>query len=285
MFDKIRPQFRKIFINNKTLLPVLTGLILISGLFVAILASRENQDRRSRAEVIATVPGSYGYGGYNSDKYNGTILNSDAQQPTPTKGSGTTTTPAPISTPTPTKAPTPTPTKALTPTPTKTPTPTPTKIPTPTPTKAPTPTPASTGNGLIGAYFTNKTLTGTAKLTRIDKFVNFNWSTGSPSSLIPKDAFSSRWTGYVVPKYSQVYTFYTLSDDGVRLWVNGVQLVNNWTNHASTENKGAISLKAGKRYSIKMEYYDNAGGAVAGLFWSSASQAKQVIPKAQLYSQ
>lgn len=210
-------------------------------------------------------------------------------------GTVPTATPTPIADPTsspsndlptsePTSTPIPTPTNVPTPTPTLTPTPTPTTVPTPTPTKAPTPTPAPISNGLTGSYFANATLTGTPTVVRIDPFVNFNWSTGSPATGIPADNFSVRWTGYVVPKYSQKYTFYTQSDDGVRLWVNGVQLVNNWTNHSSTTNSGTITLTAGVKYSIKMEYYDKTSYAVAGLFWSSSSQAKQAIPQSQLLS-
>ena len=54
---------------------------------------------------------------------------------------------------------------------------------------------------------------------------------------------------------TQTYTFYTTSDDGVRLWVNNQLVVDNWTDHAATENSGAIALTAGQRYDIRMEFY------------------------------
>ncbi|PLS76840.1 MAG: hypothetical protein CYG59_26950, partial [Chloroflexi bacterium] len=59
------------------------------------------------------------------------------------------------------------------------------------------------------------------------------------------DSFSVRWQGYVVPRYTETYTFYTTNDDGARLWVNGQQLVNDWTSHAARENQGQITLTAG----------------------------------------
>src|SRR6185503_16194293 len=77
--------------------------------------------------------------------------------------------------------------------------------------------------------------------------------------------------------------FYTVSDDGVRLWVNGQRIVNNWTNHAATENSGAIALVAGQRYAITMEYYENAGSATARLLWSSASTPKAAVPSSRLF--
>ena len=143
---------------------------------------------------------------------------------------------------------------------------------------------ASVGTGLKGEYYDNKDLTN-LKLTRTDGTVNFDWGSGSPvSSLIGADTFSARWTGQVQPKYSETYTFSTTSDDGVRLSVNGQQLINNWTDHAATENSGSITLAAGQKYDIKLEYYENTRSAVEKLSWSSPSQAKQIIPQTQLYA-
>ena len=137
------------------------------------------------------------------------------------------------------------------------------------------------GTGLLGEYFDNKDLT-LLLFTRTDATINFNWGTGAPRAGMGTETFSERWTGQVVPLYSETYTFYTLSDDGVRLWVNGQQLVNNWTLHAPVENSGAISLVAGQAYDIRLEHYEDGGGAQIQLQWSSASQPKQVIPQSQL---
>jgi hypothetical protein len=140
----------------------------------------------------------------------------------------------------------------------------------------------STGNGLQGQYFSGMAFNAPV-LTHIDAAVNFNWL-DSPGTGVPSDQFSVRWTGQVEALYSEVYTFYTQSDDGVRLWVNGQQLVNNWTDHASVENSGSIALSAGQRYDLKMEFYDNASAAIAILSWSSSHTTKKVIPQTQLYA-
>jgi len=139
------------------------------------------------------------------------------------------------------------------------------------------------GTGLTGQYFSATNLTG-LKVTRTDPSINFNWTSASPAAGVASTNFSVRWSGYVQPLYSQAYTFYTNSDDGVRLWVNNVLLVNNWTGHGPTVDTGSINLVAGQKYSIKMEYFQAAGGSVAQLFWSSASQAKQLIPTSQLFT-
>jgi hypothetical protein len=112
--------------------------------------------------------------------------------------------------------------------------------------------------------------------------VDFNWG-GAPDNSMNADIFSIRWTGQVQPRYSETYTFTTNTDDGVRLWVNGQQIINDWSDHAPTENAGTIVLNAGQKYDIRMDFYENVGGATAQLFWQSGSQAREIIPQAQLY--
>jgi hypothetical protein len=144
------------------------------------------------------------------------------------------------------------------------------------------PPPPGTGTGLRGEYYDNMNLTA-LRVTRIDSTVDFDWGTGSPDPSIGPDTFSVRWTGGVQPRYSDTYTFYTLSDDGVRLWVDDQLIIDNWTDHAPTENTGAIELESGRIYSIRMEYYENGGGATARLSWSSTFVPKEIIPRTQLY--
>jgi len=144
------------------------------------------------------------------------------------------------------------------------------------------PASVATGTGLYGEYFDNSNLTN-RKATRTDAAVNFNWGAGSPHPQIGADTFSVRWTGWVHAPVTGVYTFYTTSDDGVRLWVNNQLLINNWTNHGVTENSGSISLTAGKKYDIRLEFYENTGAAVITLSWLPPGQSKQIIPQARLY--
>ncbi|MFO8008227.1 MAG: PA14 domain-containing protein, partial [Candidatus Brocadiia bacterium] len=139
------------------------------------------------------------------------------------------------------------------------------------------------GDGLTGDYYDNMDFTSHA-LTRVDATVNFDWGSGSPDPSMGADTFSVRWTGQVEPLYSETYTFKTLSDDGVRLWVDGQQVIDNWTDHGPTEDTGTISLSAGTKYDVQLDYYENAGGAVIELYWSSASQTEEIIPQSQLYS-
>jgi RHS repeat-associated protein len=142
---------------------------------------------------------------------------------------------------------------------------------------------AQNGTGLLGEYFSGMNLT-TPDLFRIDPTVNFNWNNNSPDPSLAMTGYSVKWTGTVEALYSETYTFYTTSDDGARLWVNGQELINQWHDQGPTEYSGTIALVAGQQYSIEMDYYQDGGGAVATLSWSSASQGKEIIPAAQLYA-
>ncbi len=148
------------------------------------------------------------------------------------------------------------------------------------------------GIGLLGQYwtntsalaFTNISFNTAATLTRTDAVVNYNWSTNGPDPSIGQTNFIASWTGSVQPQYSETYTFTTVADDGVRLWVNGQLLIDDWNTHSSTTtNSGSISLNAQELYNIQMDYFQGGSNAVAQLMWSSLSAAQNIIPQTQLY--
>jgi hypothetical protein len=137
------------------------------------------------------------------------------------------------------------------------------------------------GTGLKGEYFNNETLSGSPALTRLDPTVNFVWGSGQPDGSVWPDGFSARWTGQVQPQFTETYTFIAQVDDGVRLWVNGQLVIDQWNNWG--RYAGTITLNAGQKYDIRMEYREVNNHAQAQLLWSSASQPEQAIPQERLY--
>ena len=130
--------------------------------------------------------------------------------------------------------------------------------------------PVGVGNGLVANYFSDTELNKLA-LTRVDSTVNFDWGTTSPGAGVPSDLFSARWTGKIQAQHTETYTFYTESDEGVALWINGQQIIDNFSDHPLTEDAGTISLKAGELYDVRLEYYETAFDATMKLSWASPS--------------
>ncbi|MFE0379405.1 PA14 domain-containing protein [Streptomyces inhibens] len=107
---------------------------------------------------------------------------------------------------------------------------------------------------------------------------------GSPDPKIPADHFSTRWTGTIQPRFDETYTFTTVSDDTVRLWIDGKPVIDSATPHGPKVDKGTVTLKAGHRHSIRIDYTEGTGEAHMKLLWSSPSQSQQIVPQRQLYA-
>ncbi len=120
-----------------------------------------------------------------------------------------------------------------------------------------------------GEYFNNRNLTGTPTLTRDDAQINFNWNSGSPASGLNSDNFSVRWTRSLsfAPGH---YRFTVTSDDGIRLWVNGQQVLNNWTEHQPQTISGELTL-AGGTYPVQIEYFEATGAAQVQVSWTQVA--------------
>lgn len=158
------------------------------------------------------------------------------------------------------------------------------------------------GSGLSARYFDNRELQGEPVLTRIDKQVGFDWKEASPEKdKLPVDNFSVRWEGEVEAKFSEPYRFSAYANDGVRLWLDGKLIIDGWKDydgqwhyhytrneHFTLYESAWIPLEAGKRYALKLEYYE--GGKVKDnteawmrLNWESTTQDRQQLPQAFLY--
>ncbi|MDZ4401118.1 Ig-like domain-containing protein [Prosthecobacter sp.] len=140
--------------------------------------------------------------------------------------------------------------------------------------------PPVTTSGLTADYYTGKNF-GQLVLSRVDPNIDFTWS-ATPAAGVPADGFSVRWQGSIVPTSSGVFDFVTRSDDGVRLWLNGALVIDNWTDHGETWDYATLTLTAGVPVTVKMEFYENTGGAMARLFWDGPGANFVAIPQTAL---
>jgi uncharacterized repeat protein (TIGR01451 family) len=140
------------------------------------------------------------------------------------------------------------------------------------------------GNGLCADYYAGANF-DTFYYDQIDPTVNFHWEPGVTPPGIPAGPFSIKWHGKIMPLVSGTYNFCTNADDGTRLWVDGIQLVDDWNDHGARSVCGTINLTAGQYYEILLEYYENGfGPADAQLLWSyPGNVTPTIIPQSQLY--
>jgi LysM repeat protein len=131
------------------------------------------------------------------------------------------------------------------------------------------PVPGSFPGPWNGEYFDNVSLAGTPYLTRSDAAINFNWDYGPPAGGMPTNSFSVRWSG-TFAFAAGVYRFYAKVDDGVRLYVDDVLLIDGWRDGAARTYSFNQGLTAGNHV-VKVEYYDRIQVARIHVWWQTVS--------------
>lgn len=134
--------------------------------------------------------------------------------------------------------------------------------------------------GILGSYYYSNTpgAFSTLVATSWDPQIDFDWGVGAPDPLPGRDdLFAIRWEGHIEVSQAGMYTFYSVTDDGARLYINNQQIINAWVDQGPTEHSGSISLQPGV-HEIRFEYYENTGGASCRLLWSGPGVPKQIIP-------
>jgi len=156
----------------------------------------------------------------------------------------------------------------------------------------------STGTGLWGSYFHGKTLdqqtaqgSGVLFAAQQDSNIAFDWGTASSpvkSVVVDANGWSARWTGYVRPKFSDLYTFSVLSDGGAKVYIDGVRVLDNWASTTEMETTGTIALTGSVWYDMQIEYMPAPAVPVheakLQLSWDSPQQEKQLVPTDRLRS-
>ncbi len=136
--------------------------------------------------------------------------------------------------------------------------------------------------GLVAELWSEQSTNGAPVVRRLDATVDFDWGNGVPDPGIGGDNFYVRWTGELTPQFSETYTLSTVSDDGSWLWIDDQLVVDNGGLHGMREIAGNVTLEAGRAYRVRIEMHENGGGAGCRFLWSSASQAREVVPASAL---
>ncbi len=119
-------------------------------------------------------------------------------------------------------------------------------------------------------YYNNRYLSGAPAFTRCEVWpIRQDWGTGSPGSGVGSDNFSVRWTGRAHID-SGNFTFIARADDGIRVWLGSSLIIDAWRDQSPTEYRVSRAVSGGD-HDVRVEYYENGGGAVAEFRWEQAS--------------
>ncbi len=115
-------------------------------------------------------------------------------------------------------------------------------------------------------YFNNRDVQGNAAVSRQDSQIVFRWGRNSPVSGVRADGFSVQWTG-TFHFTGQEHRFVALADDGIRVWVDNVLIINGWQDQSPTMYFRDYTPRFGN-HTIRVEYYDDRSDATAIVNWA-----------------
>jgi len=129
--------------------------------------------------------------------------------------------------------------------------------------------------GLTAVFFKNKDLSGSPAATQVEAQLGFGGRGGGgfgggrgrlPEG-IGQGEFSARYTGFLKPDETNNYTISIAGQGGVRVWLYGRQIINDWVERAAPGRGVApdpamaaarsteLKLEKGKDYALKVEFF------------------------------
>lgn len=143
------------------------------------------------------------------------------------------------------------------------------------------------GTGLTGQYYDQVTpnyeFVEPFAFERIDSNINFDWTGTSPYfEKLGNDYFLVRWEGAVMPFFDEVVNFHFQVEDGMRFWLNDELVINKWT-LVFNELQVGIPLEGGKKYPIRIEYYQGNWLSFCKMLWSSEKLERDFVPPSRLF--
>ncbi|NBR85447.1 MAG: hypothetical protein EBS84_08205 [Proteobacteria bacterium] len=133
-------------------------------------------------------------------------------------------------------------------------------------------------HGLLASYYRRTQLDSSSAVTRIDPQLDFDWGNNAPVPEVPAESFSARWSGQVAAQFTESYTFHVETGGGVKLWLDGVLILDQWRDQPGDFYSTVVPLTAGQKYDLRVEHFNTSKEAKMRLLWSSASQRKLPIP-------
>lgn len=135
--------------------------------------------------------------------------------------------------------------------------------------------------GFYGEYFNNAFLDGVPTKTQLDSYLDFDWGTGLLTDEAA-DFVSIQWFGKILPEYTEEYTFIISADDGVRIFIDAVSVVDRWDD-CCDDVTFSMDLTADTFYDVIIEYKEHQQAAHFKFEWVSLSVPRDVVPPTRVY--
>lgn len=156
----------------------------------------------------------------------------------------------------------------------------------------PAPLPPGQGTGLLTEFYISHnpipTVDGLTKVgEQIQPNVDINWSDNiEPIAGLGTNHYTVKWTGKITAQVTGRHIITAASDDGLKLTIGGVEVINQWRKMAVSEGlqTGEIVMLAGETYEFELYYFENEGFSQEQLTWEGPGLSAQVIPGTQFYT-
>ena len=133
-------------------------------------------------------------------------------------------------------------------------------------------------NGLIYYYYTHDNLGSVNELDQLTPEIIGITPNINLGLRTQEDRFGFKFEGYINIPATDNYTFYTSSDDGSKLYIDGAEIVDNDGAHGTRERSGTVENLTAGMHKFKVTYYENGGGQNLWASWKSSTIAKATIP-------
>jgi beta-glucosidase len=122
---------------------------------------------------------------------------------------------------------------------------------------------------ISGDYFDNIQMTGTPRLTRADRQIDFRWTLNSPGRGIPFDWYSARWTGHIAVPRQPPHRIGVEGNDGYRLYIDDQLIIDNWKKQSYGRRTTNVRWTPGASHAVRLEYFESTGNARLKLIWDA----------------
>ena len=128
--------------------------------------------------------------------------------------------------------------------------------------------------GFHAEYFKNIHFEGAPVVKQTEKKINYSWAAGTELEGMPKDYFSVKWYSTMCVDETADYEFTLGGDDGYKLFINDQPIIDDWTPGGFRTTNVTKTLKAGEKYHVRVEYYQQGGGAGICFLWKRKNETQ-----------